>query len=321
MNKLEKRNLLLAAALLFLGGGAARAQTAIGASFIGEVGSVNMSAGSIQMRSSGPQTGAAVLSAGAETINTGFWFTELSFEETAVSPALVAVSSSVGTSGGSLTYTTPSGAQVNLSIPPGAFSSNETVTLSTVNFESLLSGSGNLTGLDVGFAVTLSGAEPSTPVTLTITIPDSSIVGVPDSELALATYVEGPPALWDPLTTTVTPNTAADSVTLSATVPHLSVFQVMRGIPSTTVKTAVAYPNPWRFSQASFMTFKNLPANARLRIYTLSGLLVKDLTTNGTGETEWDGTNQSGRQVASGFYFVFAQGNGTENTIKIAVQR
>ena len=68
-------------------------------------------------------------------------------------------------------------------------------------------------------------------------------------------------------------------------------------------------------------TFSNLPANASLSIYTLSGLLVKKLTADSTGVAKWDATNSSGRMVASGVYFVLVRGNGTTKTLKIAVQR
>ena len=69
------------------------------------------------------------------------------------------------------------------------------------------------------------------------------------------------------------------------------------------------------------MRFQNLPAGARLRVYTFAGALVKDLSADGSGLASWDGTNQSGAPAASGVYFVFAQGAGTSKTIKVAVQR
>jgi flagellar hook assembly protein FlgD len=69
------------------------------------------------------------------------------------------------------------------------------------------------------------------------------------------------------------------------------------------------------------MTFQGLPADARLRIYTLAGELVRDLAVEGSGRATWDGTNQNGSPAAGGVYFVFVQGSGTSQTIKIAVQR
>mgnify|MGYP001575448918 CR=1 FL=1 len=68
-------------------------------------------------------------------------------------------------------------------------------------------------------------------------------------------------------------------------------------------------------------TFSNLPPNARLRIYTLSGRLVKDITADVAGIATWDATSSSGEAVASGIYFIHAQANATTRTFKIAVQR
>ena len=85
---------------------------------------------------------------------------------------------------------------------------------------------------------------------------------------------------------------------------------------SNTVGTLQIACNPLR-PTCEPMTFKNLPAQARLRIYTLTGALVKDITTNSTGRGGgWDGTNQDSSPAASGVYFIFAQGNGTKQTYR-----
>ena len=69
------------------------------------------------------------------------------------------------------------------------------------------------------------------------------------------------------------------------------------------------------------MTFSNLPAGTRLRIYTLTGEKVRELATNASGMAFWDGRNGAGAGVASGVYFVFASGAGSQHVFKIAVQR
>ncbi len=100
----------------------------------------------------------------------------------------------------------------------------------------------------------------------------------------------------------------------------LPVAAVAAAAASDTVATIQVACNPLRQS-CQPMRFRNLPAHARVRIYTLTGALVKDLNSDGVGQGSWDGTNQSGAWVASGVYFVYAQGNGTSKTIKVAVQR
>lgn len=88
------------------------------------------------------------------------------------------------------------------------------------------------------------------------------------------------------------------------------------------VDSVRAFPNPFRPAQGhTAMTFAELPANARLRIYTLTGELVRDLTADAAGVASWDGRNQAGRDAASGVYFVLAQAEGEKNTFKVVVQR
>ncbi|MCX5790146.1 MAG: hypothetical protein NTX64_16810 [Elusimicrobia bacterium] len=58
-----------------------------------------------------------------------------------------------------------------------------------------------------------------------------------------------------------------------------------------------------------------------MRIYTLRGELVNNLTTDASGLARWNATNQSGGSVASGVYFVLIKGAGAKRTIEVTVQR
>jgi hypothetical protein len=66
------------------------------------------------------------------------------------------------------------------------------------------------------------------------------------------------------------------------------------------------------------INFVNLPANATIRIYTTSGVLVRALvhetTTNG-GETTWDVRNRNNQFVASGVYFYHVTAENGETTV------
>jgi len=70
-------------------------------------------------------------------------------------------------------------------------------------------------------------------------------------------------------------------------------------------------PNPWRPGSggrydAPAQRFLNLPAGARLRIYTLTGSLVRELVDeDGDGVITWDGRNGGGSDAVSGVY-IFA---------------
>jgi hypothetical protein len=72
-------------------------------------------------------------------------------------------------------------------------------------------------------------------------------------------------------------------------------------------------PDPYYVSHSletaenrQILRFVNVPAQAVIRIYSTSGILVRILTNNdvtGGGEMEWDVRNRTGTRVASGVYF------------------
>jgi kumamolisin len=97
--------------------------------------------------------------------------------------------------------------------------------------------------------------------------------------------------------------------------------------PVPTLKNIYAYPNPWdtrKNSANRFITFangssSNLPDGATIKIYTLSGFLVKTLTV-ANGVAVWQNlTNDSGERVASGLYFYLASFQGSEIRGTIAI--
>jgi kumamolisin len=65
-----------------------------------------------------------------------------------------------------------------------------------------------------------------------------------------------------------------------------------------------AYPNPWdtRKDAVRQVTIANVPSDATVKLFTLSGFWVKNLTP-ANGQAVWDLTNDSGARVASGLYF------------------
>ncbi|MFA6004597.1 MAG: hypothetical protein WC881_11075, partial [Elusimicrobiota bacterium] len=162
----------------------------------------------------------------------------------------------------------------------------------------------------------------SAPVQLTLSYDPAQITANNLDEDKLKVHYWNPATSgWEALDSIVDKS----AKTVSARTEHFSVYQVMGGgtslaAASDNVALAQIACNPLR-PNCRPMQFKNLPANARLRIYTLTGALVKDLNADAAGQASWDGTNQSGASVASGVYFIFAQGNGTKKTLKIAVER
>jgi len=90
----------------------------------------------------------------------------------------------------------------------------------------------------------------------------------------------------------------------------------LRGVRGVTVRTggaaapisASAYPNPFNPETSISYTVKSA-GPVILRIYSFDGRLVRTLmqaeaTAAGTHEVSWNGTDDHGRHVSSGIYFV-----------------
>ncbi len=89
----------------------------------------------------------------------------------------------------------------------------------------------------------------------------------------------------------------------------------------TTVDAVRSYPVPFRPGHGhSSITFDQMPADSTIRVYSLTGTLVKEIHA-GAEQVSWDVKNDSAEDVASGVYFVRVSGSGGDKTFKIAVQR
>ncbi|OGR89665.1 MAG: hypothetical protein A2992_02350 [Elusimicrobia bacterium RIFCSPLOWO2_01_FULL_59_12] len=110
----------------------------------------------------------------------------------------------------------------------------------------------------------------------------------------------------------------ADARVVSAPVARFSVFALM-GAPSGNASDVMVFPVPWRpngpsagdgpgntGTHAGGMTFSNLPSECLIRIYTLSGDLVRELShsdlSGALGQEHWDGRTAHGKNAASGVY-------------------
>lgn len=120
---------------------------------------------------------------------------------------------------------------------------------------------------------------------------------------------------------------AAGSV--SAPLKHFSVYAVMAAA-DTEVTTTHPYPVPWRpnggdaaryGTAAGGITFENLPQIGTIKIYTLSGRLVKTLDVDGALTLTWDVKNDAGEDVASGVYLWRIESGANVKTGKLAVIR
>ncbi|MEK7656167.1 MAG: T9SS type A sorting domain-containing protein, partial [Elusimicrobiota bacterium] len=102
---------------------------------------------------------------------------------------------------------------------------------------------------------------------------------------------------------------------------HLSDFQLMQVAPQSTVDGLRVFPNPLYTRNQGYFTFDKLPADARVRVYTLHGEELHDSRANPSGVATWDARNKAGRSVASGVYLAVIEGPGGKKILKLAVIR
>ena len=86
---------------------------------------------------------------------------------------------------------------------------------------------------------------------------------------------------------------------------------------------AHAYPVPFKPSAGhTKITFTNLTGYARIRIYTISGELVRTLSKADSDDSlDWDVRNTQGAEVDSGVYLYIIEGTGTPKKGKLMVIR
>lgn len=217
-------------------------------------------------------------------------------------------------------FTAPKG-DVTLDIPAGSFSESVTVVLSTPSsFPSVSAPAATLTGLGTGVEITLSKSlQPQKDVTITVGYQQSDVdsLSLTESRLILARY-DTTKAVWVPLVSTVD----ATNNKITAKTNHFSTFQIMQSLPSSSVGDAKVFPNPFMPGKGhASITFAKLPEDAKIKIYTLTGVMVRELSANASGLALWDGKNDSAEDAASGVYFVLVSGTGGKKTLKVAIQR
>lgn len=103
--------------------------------------------------------------------------------------------------------------------------------------------------------------------------------------------------------------------------------KVVSSLASANLKSAKVVPNPyignavWESNPGiRRMQFTNLPATCTIRVYTLSGDLVRTIAhDNGTGAEDWNMQSETGREIAAGVYFFHIDSQYGKHTGKFAV--
>jgi ligand-binding sensor domain-containing protein len=89
--------------------------------------------------------------------------------------------------------------------------------------------------------------------------------------------------------------------------------------PTKNLTEVVPYPNPFVIREGTEkLTFDRLPYQAKIKIYTVAGELVREIDTG----DQWDGRNKAGELVSGGMYLFYISDTSGKNAVgKIAVIR
>jgi len=176
----------------------------------------------------------------------------------------------------------------------------------------------------IGLEITASPSDVIFLKSFTITLGYRLVDLVhPDREdaLKIAVYNESS-SRWDPIHNSVVNTTAR---TGSASINHLSRFGLIQHAPSSALDRIVVFPNPFRSDLHSDnkIYFDFLTAGARVRIFDVSGELIRELTDNNDdGFVEWGLDTSSGKKVASGIYIYLAtDASGNKKVGRLGVVR
>jgi hypothetical protein len=83
----------------------------------------------------------------------------------------------------------------------------------------------------------------------------------------------------------------------------------------------LAFPNPFRPGKGhTALSIDNLPETGTLKLFTLKGELVREIPV-AAGSASWDVKNTAGENVSSGVYFGVVDGQDSDKTFKVVIQR
>lgn len=219
-------------------------------------------------------------------------------------------------------------ASVTLNIPADTFADTFTMSCTVSSLSAGLDQSG-IAATPVALEITNSrGQQPRHGITITIAYTDAAMTGVDERTLVIC-YYDAARERWIQIASTPDPV----NNTVTGVITHLTAFRIFARVPATGLDDVTAYPNPYKPSAAGYgnsvlgagVVFGNITENARIRIYTIAGDLVRDESINGSNGTWiWDTRTDGGDRAASGVYvyFVTNPDNSTQKaTGKIAIIR
>ncbi|MCX5794712.1 MAG: fibronectin type III domain-containing protein [Elusimicrobia bacterium] len=258
----------------------------------------------------------------------------LSFGSTTT--ALPPVSSGTVTGTGALTLVLstavfPGLTAVRVSIPAAAFPVGTKISawaeLSTDLYQARSNEVAGLTpfGAGVGIELSAGGLQPNPPWCVALVMGyDSDQVPLGQDQRAMRLFrYDTVAGQW-----TLESSSKVDVAgrTLMACVSHFSLFAPFFITAASDLSSVHVFPQPWEIGDAaspywaSALQFSNLPADARVRIFTVTGELVDEGTAAG-GALSWDGNNRYGHKAASGTYLVSIESGGQKEVRRVVLIR
>ncbi|MBN1622145.1 MAG: T9SS type A sorting domain-containing protein [Endomicrobiales bacterium] len=188
-----------------------------------------------------------------------------------------------------------------LDIPSGAINNN--ISSVNISINSCISAPKLPQNLArVGNVVDLSpsGMEFEQEVTLSLPYKNSDLIDydITSPEVLKIYYYDTADAQWIELT-----RDSIDTVNrlISVKISHFSLYALGSEIVSR-IEDVEIYPNPFKSTIHTTITF-SVPLGAEVKIFTLSGELIKELSdSNETGKILWDATNSANNRLSSGVY-------------------
>lgn len=99
---------------------------------------------------------------------------------------------------------------------------------------------------------------------------------------------------------------------------HFSIYMPAQAKPAD-FSSVIIYPNPFS-PLKSTLKIKNFPADTKVKIFSVSGEIVNELSDTGSGGIiEWNGKNFSGKTVSSGIYILYLTSPDSYTIKKVAV--
>ncbi len=211
--------------------------------------------------------------------------------------------------------------RVCITVPAGTYSQSVTFLADIpATYPDAVSRTNQIIGTPIGVRTrTVPVATPGRAITYEFFYNASALGGVTDeSRLSLQRYLPEE-TRWLAFDN-ATRDAAADTITVKT--PAVGILRALEVLPGAGVGDPFVYPNPFMPKNGdTIMRITNIPAGAKIEIYTITGRAVRELTADSSGLAVWDTRNDEGTLVASGIYLAILRSGGEKHTTQLAVQR